>query len=303
MIASSLRAKVLLVLVPLAVVPALAAVAWLYDVNRTAVVESERLLQVALLGEIRERTADTVGGALADARAIATALAEASKDPAAGADPLISVRAVLATRTAIDAARFEVPDANVSTVLHKEEVDPERVPTSTPDLRAAADKDGWAYAPATAGRAVLVVPIPPSAPGSKKGYVTVGVHMAQLRKTLSDAIDRFAPDGEIHVAVTDRDHHAVACAGSVTCDLGDDLSQLPVWGIVETSGQVPYAGLAREVTASGEPLYGTVAAVPVAGWSLAVWRPSAIAFRTANSLSRRAALAAAVLVALASIAG
>ena len=61
MIASSLRAKVVLVLVPLAVVPAAAAVAWLRDANRTAVVESERLMQVALLGEVRERARDEIG--------------------------------------------------------------------------------------------------------------------------------------------------------------------------------------------------------------------------------------------------
>ncbi len=304
MIASSLRAKVLLVLVPLAVVPAAAAVAWLHDANRTAMVESERLLQVALLGEVRERARDEIGDAIADARAVAAALGEAAKEqPAGTGDPLLPVRSVLATRRAIDAARFEVPDANVSTVLNKEEVDPARVPQSTPELRAAADKDGWAFAPTTAGRAVIVVPITAGTPGGKRGYVAVGIHMNQLRAALKEAIDRFAPGGEVSVAIADQDQHAIACEGTTTCDMGADVSKLAVWGIVERTGQVPHAGLAREIVVDGAALYGTVAALPDVRWSVAVWRPSAVAFRTANELSRRAAIASAVLLALATLAG
>lgn len=303
MIASSLRAKVLLVLVPLAVVPAAVAVAWLRDANRTAVVESERLMQVALLGEVRERARDEIGDALADARAIAAALGEAAKEPPPGSDPLVPVRSVLATRRAVDAARFEEPDAGVSTVINKEEVDPARVPQSTPELRAAADQNGWAFSPTTAGRAVIVVPITAASPAAKKGYVAVGIHMNQLRAALKDAIDRFAPNGEVSVAIAGKDQRAIACEGAMKCDMGADLSKLAVWSIVEKTGAVPYAGLAREAVMDGVPSYGTVAAVPDVGWSLAVWRPSAIAFRTANELSRRAAIAAAVLLAIATLAG
>ncbi|MBK8251623.1 MAG: adenylate/guanylate cyclase domain-containing protein [Polyangiaceae bacterium] len=299
----SLRTKVLLVLVPLAVVPAAAAVVWLYDVNRTAVFESERLMQVALLGDVRARTNDVVGDALGDARSLAQALAEASKQPAEGGDPLVSVRAVLATRRAVDAARFEVPDANVSTVLNKEEVDPSRVPTSTPELRTQADKEGWAFGTAGGGRIVMVVPIPQASAQAKKGYVTVGLHANQLRKEIGDSIDRFAPGSEVAVAVTDRSRRAVACAGSMKCDLGDDLSALGIWNIAAGAGQVPHAGLAREFENGQEKAYGTVASVPDIQWSLAVWRPSSIAFRTANDLTRRATIAAAVLIALATIAG
>lgn len=303
MIASSLRAKVLLVLVPLAVVPAASAVAWLFDVNRAAVVESERLMQMALLGEVRERAQDEIGDALVDARAIAAALGETAQAQPSGADPLVAVRSVLATRRAVDAARFEVPDAGVSTVLNKEEVDPDRVPRSTPELRAAADRDGWAFAPATAGRAVLVVPITPAAPSAKKGYVTVGIHMNQLRAKLLDAIERFSPNGEAAIAVIDRDQRAIACEGALECDMGEDLSRLPVWGIAERTGDVPYAGLAREIAAGGAPIYGTVAALPGVRWTVAVWRPSAVAFRASNELSRRAAIAAAALLAIATLAG
>lgn len=303
MIASSLRAKVLLVLVPLAVAPAAAAVAWLHDANRTAVVESERLLQIALLGEVRERTRDAIGDALADARAIAGALGEAAKAPAGGGDPLVPVRSVLATRRAVDAARFEVPDAGVDTVLHKEEVDPSRVPRSTPALREAADREGWAFAPATEGRAVLVVPIAADVPGGKKGYVAIGLHLSQLRAALREAVERFAPKGEVSVAVAGADGRAIACEGAMKCDMGADLSDLPLWGIAGGAAAVPYAGVARETAVGGAPVYGTVAAVPDVRWSIAVWRPSAIAFRTANELSRRAAIAAAVLLAIATLAG
>lgn len=303
MITSSLRAKVLLVLVPLALVPAAAAVAWLFDVNRSAVYEGERLLQMALLSDVRERATDEVGSALDDARAIAAALAATATQDSA-ADPLLPVRSVLATRRTIDAARFEVPDAGVSTVLNKEEVDPGRVPESTPELRALADKDGWAFAPTSPGRAVIVVPIPASAAGAKKGYVAVGLHMNQLRKALADAVDRHVKSHEVSVVVADRSLRAVACAGTKKCDMGDDVSGLEVWSLVKSaSPEAATAAIAREVAVDGAPALGTEAAIPGIGWAVAVWRPSEVAFRATNELKSRAVIAAGVLLALATIAG
>ena len=303
MITSSLRAKVLLVLVPLAIVPAGAAVLWLFDVNRSAVYEGERLLQVALLSDARERATDEVGSALDDARAIASALAATAVQDAAG-DPLLPVRSVLATRRTIDAARFEVPDAGVSTVLNKEEVDPARVPQSTPELRAIADKDGWAFAPTTPGRAVIVVPIAAGIPGAKRGYVAVGLHMNQLRKALADAVDRHVKDQEVNVVVADRALRAVACAGTRKCDMGEDVSDLAVWSLVKSaSPEAANAVIAREVTVEGTPALGMEATIPGIGWSVAVWRPADVAFRATNDLRRRALIAAGVLLLLATIAG
>ncbi len=298
----SLRAKVLLVLVPLAVVPAAVAVAWLADQNRAAVAESERTLQLALLGEARERAHDQIEGALVDARAIAAALAETAKQPGDQGDPLLAVRSVLATRRALDAARFEVPEAGVSTVLNKEEVDPARVPTSAPELRAAADRDGWAFAPVSEGRAVIVVPIQTPA-GGKKGYVAAGVHMDQFRKALADTVSSHAEEGVMNIVVADRDLRAVACAG-MECDMGADLATLPVWQLARTSTRgSSHAGLARTFDAGGVPMFGTEAGLPGTGWSIAVWRPTAVAFRASSEFARRAAIAAAALLALAAIAG
>ena len=298
----SLRAKVLLVLVPLAVAPAAGAVAWLAGDNRAAVAESERTLQLALLGEARERAHDEVDAALIDARAIAAALAESAKLPENVGDPLVVVRSVLATRRALDAARFEVPDAGVSTVINKEEVDPTRVPSSTPELRAAADRDGWAFAPVSEGRAVIVVPIATPA-GGKKGYVAAGVHTAQFRKALDDTIAAHAEEGSMTIVVADRDLRAVACAG-MTCDMGQDLSALPVWQLAKTPARgAAQAGFARVFQSSEGPMFGTEASLPGTGWSIAVWRPSAVAFRRSDVFARRALIAAAAVLALAAIAG
>ena len=298
----SLRAKVLLVLVPLAVAPAAAAVAWLAGDNRAAVAESERTLQLALLGEARECAHDEIGAALVDARAVAAALSESAKLPENVGDPLVVVRSVLATRRALDAARFEVPDAGVSTVLNKEEVDPTRVPSSTPDLRAAADRDGWAFAPVSEGRAVIVVPIPASA-GGKKGYVAAGVHTAQFRKALDDTISANAEEGSMTIVVADRELRAVACAG-MTCDMGADLSGLPVWQLAKTSARgTAQAGLARRFEMGGVAMFGTEAGLLDTGWSIAVWRPAEVAFRKSDEFARRAVIAAALVLALAAIAG
>jgi class 3 adenylate cyclase len=302
MIASSLRAKVLLVLVPLAVVPAAAAVLWFYNVNQDTLVTNEKVLQVSIAGEARERANDEIGSVLVDARAIATALAETAKQPDSPGDPLLAVRAVLATRRAVDAARFEVPDAGVSTVLNKEEVDPARVPASTPDLRAAADRDGWAFAAVSEGRAVIVVPVEGSAKG-KRGYVSVGVHMDQFRKALADTIASHAPDGELNIAVADRSLRAVACAG-MACDMGADLSALPVFGLGKMQGGATgLAGLAREFDSGGARMFGTVTGIEGTGWAVAVWRPSAVAFRASRQIAERAVIAAALLLVVASILG
>ncbi len=301
----SLRAKVLLVLVPLAVAPAAGAVAWLSDQNRAAVAESERTLQMALLGEARERAHDEIEGALVDARALAAALG-ASAAMAQDADTLVpQLQAVLATRRALDAIRFEVPELGTSGVLNKEEVDPERVPRSTPELRAAADRDGWAFAPVSEGRAVLVVPIQPRAvvKDAKKGYVTAGVHMDQFRKALADTVSSHAEEGAMNIVVADRELRAVACAG-VACDMGQDLSTLPVWQLAKTSTRgSSHAGLARVFVAEGVSMFGTEAGLPGTGWSIAVWRPTAVAFRASSEFARRAAIAAAAVLALAALAG
>jgi adenylate cyclase len=303
MIASSLRAKVLLVLVPLAVVPTALAVAWLFDVNRSAVVESERTLQLAMLSEVRERADDLLGDALADARAIAIALAESAKQGDAGGDPLVAVRAVMATRKAVDAARFEVPEAGVSTVLNKEEVDPSRVPASTAELRAEADKEGWAFAEASAGRAVVVVPIASASAGAKKGYVAVGLHMNQFRKSLADTIQRWVRDGGANIVVADQDFRAVGCAG-MACDMGDDVASLPIFQMVKASAQGPAdVGLARELAMDGGPAFGTAATFSSTRWSVAVWRPTSVAFRASIELKRRAAIATGLVLLLALAAG
>jgi adenylate cyclase len=301
----SLRAKVLLVLVPLAVAPAAGAVAWLSDQNRAAVAESERTLQMALLGEARERAHDEIEGALVDARAVAAALAESAILPKEAGSPLPQLQAVLATRRALDAVRFEVPELGTSGVLNKEEVDPARVPRSTPELRAAADRDGWAFAPVSEGRAVLVVPIVPTAAikDAKKGYVTAGVHMDQFRKALADTVSSHAEEGAMNIVVADRDLRAVACAG-IACDMGQDLSTLPVWQLAKTSTRgSSHAGLARVFEAEGVPMFGTEAGLPGTGWSVAVWRPTAVAFRASSEFARRAAIAGAAVLLLAALAG
>ncbi len=298
----SLRSKVLLLLVPLAVAPAAGVVLWLSGENRAAVAESERTLQLALLAEARERANDQIGSALVDAQAIAAAIAETAKDPSAKAEQLVEVKAVLATRRALDAARFEVPEGSISIVINKQEVDPGRVPQSTPELRDVADREGWAFAPISGGRAVLVVPIH-GAPNAKRAYVAAGVHMDQFRKALSDTIASHADEGAMHVVVVDRTLHAIACAG-MTCDMGADLSALSVWQLAKTAANgSAHAGLGRAFDDGGVPSFGTEAGLPTTGWFVAVWRPTAVAFKASNEFARRAVIAGALVLLLAAAAG
>src|SRR5262245_46768996 len=99
----------------------------LADMRGESLKQAERNLHEAGFAEGRGATSQTVGAALADARMIAAALAEAAAQDPAGGDPMASVRAAVATCRVVDAARFEVPDAKVSTVLRQAEADPDKV--------------------------------------------------------------------------------------------------------------------------------------------------------------------------------
>ncbi len=86
--------------------------------------------------------------------------------------------------------------------------------------------------------------------------------------------------------------------------MGDDMSALAVWSLVKSaSPEAATAAIAREVAVEGAPSLGMEAAIPGIGWSVAVWRPSDVAFRATNELRDRAVIAAGVLLVLATLAG
>ncbi|HYQ16205.1 MAG TPA: hypothetical protein VEQ58_10620, partial [Polyangiaceae bacterium] len=160
--ASSLRTKAIVLLVLVAAVPASIVALLLAGASRDAVETSERQLQAAVIAELSRSTQRAVDSIREDAEAVASALSFAAAEP--GQNGLGAVRSLLATRRAIDAVRFEVPSANVSTVLAREGVTSTALPSSTVELRTAADGRGVGFALTDAGVGTLVVPVPALSP-------------------------------------------------------------------------------------------------------------------------------------------
>ena len=154
----SIRWKVVSVVVVLAVLPAVAIVLLLSRTTRGAVETLEQQQQDAALAEVSAAVIQRVRGYRDDADAVAQALALAAENPDAKDSGEDAVRAVLGTRPTLSAIRFEVPAANVSTVIREAESRVE-VPKSSLTERRIADERGVAFTTTAAGTGVVVVPV------------------------------------------------------------------------------------------------------------------------------------------------
>jgi class 3 adenylate cyclase len=277
-----LSVKALLLFLPLLLAPAVFSAALLIDVNRVAVRDAERQLQASILAEIAGSTVLLVRSAQSDAEAVASALAEAAARPErpdqGSDDPINAVLAVLATRGSVQAARFEVPSAGVSTVIQPAGRSGD-VPISTPELRRAADERGVGFAAGAAG-GVLVVPIPTrQGVGAPKGYVTAGVNLGALTKALQDLADNRFGGRDVHLLLADGDRKAIASYGVSNGLAGADVAALPIWGPLP-AGRAPAGriGLVSEFKDDSVPMVGAVESVEQLGWLVAIWRPEPVAY-------------------------
>ncbi len=286
-----------------ALVPVVALTALLLDANAEAVKKSEASLQASVVSEITRLTVGTVEGAQRDAEAIAHALAEAARRDDKSDDPFSAVRLLLASRGTIDAVRFEVPQAKVSTVIRDEEVGRD-VPESTPPLRAAADERGVGFELLDRERGALTVPIP-RAPGSTGalGYVTVAVHVGDIEPTLTGLAEARFAGGGARILVVDADRRVIASIGT-SLQPGADSSKLPIWARLPDG--VPWARKATIVAdhAEGaEPMVGVIESIPELKWGVALWRPRGVAYAQLSEMRRRGTMAVGLAVLLAGALG
>jgi class 3 adenylate cyclase len=196
--------------------------------------------------------------------------------------------------------RFEVPEANVATVLRVGGATPDDAPASTPALRREADERRVAIALDGPGRATLVVPIQrrDGAQGAR-GYVTTSVDLAPLGEDLARlAAARF--DGQARLVVVDADLRALAAFGLPDAASGADASRLPVWSALPPGARPrEHLGVVVEHEEGGERMVGAVESVPRFGWTVALWRPEAVAYEALGRLERLAAAVAGGALALA----
>jgi class 3 adenylate cyclase len=306
----SIGVKALLVFVVVAVAPSLATALWLVSIDKDAVVQSEQQLQASIVAEVAADLGRRAAAVRADAEAIALAIEAASEAPAApqggdGADGLDGVRALLATRKAIEAARFEVPAAKVSTVLSRGARKGD-APESTPALRRDADERGAAFAIASATEGVVVVPIPKRA-GAKgaRGYVTAAVSFADLGRELTTIADARFPGESASLVVVDGARRVVGATGVPNASPGSSAVELPVFATMPSG--VPWTervAIVAEVKDPASPSVGAVETVPALGWAVAIWRPKTVAYaalermRALGLVAAMGGVALAVLVAL-----
>jgi adenylate cyclase len=306
-----LRSKALFLFTAIALVPTVTAVGLLINVNRVAVRGAEETLQDAVLAEVATIPSRLVGDVEQDAVAVAAILGRAAQGAVKDDDALESVRALISTRATVEAVRFEVPAARVSTVIRRADKDAGDAPESTADLRAAADAGAVAFAvPGDAKGAPLrgiVVARVPSAPGAKgpPGYVVVGVDLAPLEGELRGVADRRFGGHDVSLLVTTRDRRAVASYGMPGVLPGSAVASHPLWN--RLSNGSPWKeriGVVSEYPGQdGTSMIGVAQTIPELDWAVAVWRPEPVAYAALAEMRRQGALVAVAAALLALIAG
>jgi class 3 adenylate cyclase len=292
----SIKTKALALFTAMTLGPVGLAVAALIDANRQPIRDSEAQLQAAVIAEVTGTVARTLYSFEADADAVAAVLAQAGRGDLNDESAIQAVRALIATRSEIEAVRFEVPSAGVSSVIQRAGGAPSsataiEVPASTPDLREAADRAGVGFARTGPTQGALVVPIPAPKEGGGtevRGYVTVRVSLARLGEVLERAASVRFPGHQTSLLIADGNRVAVASHGVPNAEPGADTSALPIWstlspGVVWTK----HFTVVDEHDQGGTTMVGTVESIPAFGWAVAVWRPEPVAFQALAAMRRR----------------
>ncbi|MEM1030389.1 MAG: adenylate/guanylate cyclase domain-containing protein [Myxococcota bacterium] len=271
-----IRGRALLLFSLLGALPLAVSFALLWPDYGRAVRESEDQLQLATVSELAALVARRFRGVREDAEAIAAAVSHAAllDDPAAGE---ALMKSALSARTRVDAARFEVPSAGVDTVLAKEGAATEGIPRSSEATRARALGARSAYAAVDATRSALVVAVPRVTDGGAPAWLTVPLYVKPFGSAVAEAVAvrDFGP--ETNVAVVDRDRRVIASVGQGVPGTGEDGSGLAVWASLPDGTVDAGVAIKNEFESEGVPMVGALHVVPELGWTVAMWRPKAVA--------------------------
>ena len=290
----SIRIKAALLLVTITLLPVGVCVTLLLSINREAVRTTEKQLQAAVLAEVAGGVVRMVRETQGDAEAVAAALGSAStaRDDESG---MAAVRALIATRPNIGAARFEVPSAKISTVVRRPD-ETRDAPVSTDALRRLADDRGVGFVVDGPSRGVIVVPIVlPRRAGTEppKGYVTVAVDLSRLAQDLENVAQQRFPEGGASLVVVDGDRRIIAAQRVDGKTPGADGRDLPVFGAMPAG--TPWTtriGVVSEHQSGGVRMVGAVETIAELGWAVALWRPEPVAYAALDRMRREGALVA-----------
>ena len=308
-----LRSKALLLFPAIAIVPTVTAALLLINVNRVAVRDTEETLQDAIAAEVASRPARLVGTVEQDAVAIAAILGRAAAGAVRDDDAIEAVHALISTRATVEAVRFEVPAARVSTVIHRASRGAADAPESTAELRAIADEAGVGFAvlpsaPNAPLRGIVVARVP-SAPGSEAksppGYVIVGVDLASLAEDLRVVAESRFGGHDVSLLISTRDRRAVASYGMPGVASGASVASHPLWTRLSTDApwKTRIGVVSEYVGQDGALMIGVAQTMPDLDWVVAVWRPEPVAFAALTEMRRQGALVVVAAALLALLAG
>jgi len=299
----SLRAKAVLLLSALTLGPVAGTTLLLINANTRPVHDAEDQLQSAVLNEVAEEPLRPLHEVQKDLVAVAAVLSRAASGAIHDDDAIESVRALIGSRERIDAVRFEVPAAKVSTVIRWTTSD-ENVPESTPELRAEADLRGLAVSVAGPSRGIVVARIKAPA-GSKAppGYVTVRADLERLEISLEDIAKR-RYGGNVSLVLATHDRRLIAAYGVPGARPGDDLGKMPFWSMLPDTVAPDKSYSAGTLFPDGAtPMVGALETLPDPGWVVASFRSQAVAYEALAEMRQRGLIVAAVAAVLAVLVG
>jgi class 3 adenylate cyclase len=283
----------------LVLVPVAASVVVLVQLNRTPLRVSEEMLQASVLTEVATAPSRVVRDAEKDAVAVAAVLGQAAAGALSDDEAIASVRALLGTRTSLDAVRFEIPATHFSTVITRAGATG-NVPVTEARLFAVADERGVAFTSTSPGEGLVVVPIP-GGTKERRGYVAARADLSRLQADIQAIAEQRFASRDVAILVADSERRAVASFGVGGVANNASAADLPVFRLLPSG--TPWAtrvGAVAPFNDGGVPVIGSVESIPELGWAVAIWRPEPVAFAALTRM-RNAGIAvglASVVVAL-----
>lgn len=293
-----LRAKAVLLFTLMTLGPVAIAIALLVDANRRPVKTSEQMLQSAVLAEVAASPARLLRDIENDTLAVAAILQQAVEGRVKDEDAEGAVRGLVAGRSAVDAVRFEVPAARISTLFRRGPSAAD-VPPSTPELRKLADEREVAFALVGPGKGLVIARVRSAKPDIPPGYVVANAALDRLADELRGIAERRF-GGDVSLLIATQDRVAVASFGVAGAAPGASVAALPIWrSLPEGTPWSQRVGVVTEHVDGGTTMVGALETVPDLGWAVAIWRPEPVAYASLADMRRRGLLVAAAAALLA----
>ena len=285
----SIRIKTMLLLSLLATAPVLVLLWRLLPDFDQAIRQSEAHSQILVVERIRRDVELSNEQAVQDARTIASAVAHAAHiDDAAVAQAV--VKQSLLRCSSVAAARLQIPEAGVDTVIARADADTAAVPVGSEAMQQRALGEGQSLHIASDTMVAVTVPVPQLADG-KQGFITVPLYPRAIEQTLGKLIANANLDDVNTSALVIDDQKRIVASYNADATIGQDASAFEVMKIApDEMSRIPEDALqfSAEQQIAGRAVLTTMSLVPKLGWGVLVWRPRDVALVRYSEVERLA---------------